>query len=155
MLVLPSYFLSLFVTLYLVCILVDLIAIFALKFLIADIGKSTNLWKMVTITRILRANRRSYHHVAQSKQDQQHLKWIGLDLYAGTARDNRQVGAVHRFAFFCYQRRATRKLPNEFFVRWKSFWFNGMLYWCTFFLGWLVFYLNTKFVVFFRFFTLA
>merc|ERR1712200_124766 len=28
---------------------------------------------------------RSYHHVAQSKQDQQHLKWIGLDLYAATA----------------------------------------------------------------------
>jgi len=38
------------------------------------------------------AKLRSYHHVAQSKQDQQHLKWIGLDLYAGTARDNRQAG---------------------------------------------------------------
>ena len=38
------------------------------------------------------AKMRSYHHASQSKPDHTHLKWIGLDLYDGVARDNRQAG---------------------------------------------------------------
>ena len=38
------------------------------------------------------AEMRSYHHASQSKPEHTHLKWIGLDLYEGVARDNRQAG---------------------------------------------------------------
>jgi len=35
---------------------------------------------------------RSYHNSSQSKSEHANLKWIGLDLFEGTVRDNRQAG---------------------------------------------------------------
>ncbi|XP_033116226.1 T-complex protein 1 subunit alpha-like [Anneissia japonica] len=38
------------------------------------------------------AKLRAYHNLSQVKADKAHLKWVGLDLYEGVVRDNKQAG---------------------------------------------------------------
>uniref|UniRef100_A0A023FK05 T-complex protein 1 subunit alpha n=1 Tax=Amblyomma cajennense TaxID=34607 RepID=A0A023FK05_AMBCJ len=37
---------------------------------------------------------RAYHNSSQTKQDHAQLKWVGLDLYEGTVRDNQKAGVL-------------------------------------------------------------
>ncbi|XP_049762950.1 T-complex protein 1 subunit alpha [Schistocerca cancellata] len=40
------------------------------------------------------AKLRAYHNSSQTKVDHAHLKWVGLDLYEGTVRDNKKAGVL-------------------------------------------------------------
>lgn len=40
------------------------------------------------------AKLRAYHNSSQTKVDHAHFKWVGLDLYEGTVRDNRKAGVL-------------------------------------------------------------
>jgi T-complex protein 1 subunit alpha len=40
------------------------------------------------------AKLRAYHNASQTKADQAHLKWLGLDLYEGCVRDNKAAGVL-------------------------------------------------------------
>jgi len=40
------------------------------------------------------AKLRAYHNASQTKADQEHLKWVGLDLYEGCVRDNKAAGVL-------------------------------------------------------------
>jgi len=40
------------------------------------------------------AKLRAYHNASQTKADHAHLKWIGLDLFEGTVRDNKEAGVL-------------------------------------------------------------
>ncbi|XP_073992074.1 chaperonin containing TCP1 subunit 1 [Rhodnius prolixus] len=40
------------------------------------------------------AKLRAYHNTSQTKKDHAHLKWVGLDLYEGTVKDNKKAGVL-------------------------------------------------------------
>ncbi|CAN7943421.1 unnamed protein product [Ixodes pacificus] len=40
------------------------------------------------------AKLRAYHNSSQTKQEHAQLKWVGLDLYEGTVRDNQKAGVL-------------------------------------------------------------
>lgn len=40
------------------------------------------------------AKLRAYHNSSQTKVEHAHFKWVGLDLYEGTVRDNRKAGVL-------------------------------------------------------------
>lgn len=40
------------------------------------------------------AKLRAYHNASQTKVEQAHQKWVGLDLYEGTVIDNKQAGVL-------------------------------------------------------------
>ncbi|XP_041360672.1 T-complex protein 1 subunit alpha-like [Gigantopelta aegis] len=40
------------------------------------------------------AKLRAYHNTSQTKPDQAKLRWVGLDLYEGTVRDNKKCGVL-------------------------------------------------------------
>lgn len=40
------------------------------------------------------AKLRAYHNASQTKADHAHLKWIGLDLFEGIVRDNKEAGVL-------------------------------------------------------------
>jgi len=40
------------------------------------------------------AKLRAYHNSSQTKAEHAHLKWVGLDLYEGTVRDNKKAGVL-------------------------------------------------------------
>ncbi|XP_022328028.2 T-complex protein 1 subunit alpha-like [Crassostrea virginica] len=40
------------------------------------------------------AKLRAYHNMSQTKQEHRDLRWVGLDLYQGTVRDNKKAGVL-------------------------------------------------------------
>jgi T-complex protein 1 subunit alpha len=40
------------------------------------------------------AKLRAYHNTSQTKADHAHLKWVGLDLFEGSVKDNRKAGVL-------------------------------------------------------------
>lgn len=40
------------------------------------------------------AKLRAYHNMSQTKQEHKDLRWVGLDLYQGTVRDNKKAGVL-------------------------------------------------------------